>query len=411
MIKVQRVEKHIINKNHQYYQMLDEFCFNAKNLYNHANYIIRQEFTQNNRWIRYNELDKLLRNDTKYPDYKNMPTAQSSQQLLKLLDKNWSSFFKAIKDWSKHKDKYLGRPKLPKYKKKNGKFVLVLTNQEVRIKDNSMLSFPKSFNGFMVKTQFLQREDFVSFNQVRFIPNQNFIVLELVYTIEIPIEVEDNSRYMSIDIGVDNLVTITNNFGENPIIVNGKGLKSINQYYNKTISHYKSIAKQFNKTDYTNKMIKLTNKRNFKILDKIHKTSRFVVNEAIKNNVSVIVIGYNKEWKQKSVLSKKVNQNFVSIPFNTLIHQIQYKSEEIGITVILTEESYTSGTSFLDNELPIKEFYNKNRRIHRGLFKSNEGKLINSDVNGSLQIMKKVFPNAYADGIEGIALYPIKVNI
>jgi putative transposase len=135
-----------------------------------------------------------------------------------------------------------------------------------------------------------------------------------------------------------------------------------------------------------------------------------IVNYAKDHDVSVIVIGNNKEWKQNSKLSKKVNQTFVQIPFARLIEMITYKAQELGISVKVIEESYTSGTSFLDNELPIKENYNKSRRIHRGLFKSNSGVLINSDVNGSFQIMKKVFPNAYANGIEGVALHPIVVN-
>ena len=134
------------------------------------------------------------------------------------------------------------------------------------------------------------------------------------------------------------------------------------------------------------------------------------MNYAHDNNVSTIVVGNNKNWKQDSKMSKKVNQTFVQIPFSKLIEMITYKAEEKGIAVVVTEESYTSGTSFLDNEMPIKDNYNKSRRIHRGLFKSNTGKLINSDVNGSLQILKKVFPNAYADGVEAVVFQPFKVN-
>ena len=108
-----RVEKHLIKRNHS---MLDNFCFWSKNLYNHANNIVRNEFCNRGQWIKYNELDKLLKNDVEYPDYKAMPTAQSAQQVLRLLDKNWKSFFSSIKDWAKNKDKSLGRPKLPKSK-------------------------------------------------------------------------------------------------------------------------------------------------------------------------------------------------------------------------------------------------------------------------------------------------------
>ena len=406
---VNRVERHIMKKSNPYFKMLDKFCFLSKNLYNHANYIVRNTFVKENKWVHYGELDKILRQDIEYPDYKNMPTAQSAQQILRLLDKNWKSFFKSIKDWSKNKNKYLGRPKLPKYKKKNGRNILILTNQNCKLKEG-YIKFPKSFQGFVIKTKVKE-----NLNQVRIISHKSYLVIEVVYSIEIPIEKENNGRYISIDIGVDNLVTVANNMGKKPFIINGKGLKSMNQYYNKKTAHYRNIAKRINSLDFTKRLDRLTFKRNEKIRDYIHKTSRFLVDYAEYNNVSVIVIGHNKNWKQKSKMSKKVNQNFIGIPFNMLIEQIKYKAEEKGITVIETEESYTSGTSVLDGEIPEKKNYNKSRRIRRGLFKSNEGKLINADVNGAYQIMKKVFPNefpiGYFNGIEGVALHPIKVDI
>ena len=408
---VQRVEKYILKKNNSYYQMLDDFCIKSKNLYNHANYIIRNEFVKNGKWIRYADLDKLLKADIEYPDYRQMPTAQSAQQILKLLDKNWKSFFASIKDWSKHKDKYLGRPKLPKYKPKNGRFMLILTNQNVKLKDN-ILKFPKVFNGFTINPQFVNKENFISFQQIRIIPNNKQFTIELVYSIEIQDEkLNDNGKYLSIDIGVDNLATISNNIGLQPVIINGKGLKSINKYYNKQISHYREIAKRMNDVDYTNRMSRLTVKRNNKINDYMHKASKFVIDYVVSNDIHTIIIGNNKNWKQNSSMSKNVNQSFVGIPHQRFIEMIVYKAETAGIRVILTEESYTSGTSFLDNELPIKENYNKTRRIHRGLFVSNKGIRINADVNGSLQIMKKVFPNACVDGIEGVVFHPIRVNV
>ena len=407
---VTRVERHVLKQNNVFYSLIDDFCFKAKNLYNHANYIIRQAFCSENNWVRYRDLDLILKNDIEYPDYREMPTAQSAQQILRLLDKNWSSFFKAIKDWGMHKDKYLGKPKLPKYKSKNGREILILTNQNVKLKDD-ILKFPKTFKGFNITPRFIKRTDFISFQQVRFLPRNKHIIIELVYNIEVSETVKSNGRYLSIDIGVDNLVAMTNNFNKAPVLINGKGLKSINQYYNKKLAYYKSITKVMNKKDYSNRQNKLTMKRNDKILDYIHKASRYVVNYAKKNDVSVIVIGYNKEWKQNSVMCKQVNQTFIQIPFSKLINQIKYKAEEFGIEVILTEESYTSGTSFLDNEQPIKEYYNKSRRIYRGLFKTKSGVVINSDVNGAFQIMKKVFPNAYADGIEGLVFNPVKVSM
>lgn len=405
---VQRVEKHIIKQNNQFFSMLDDFCFKSKNLYNHANFIVRNEFVKNNKWIRYGNLDKILKNDTEFSDYKNMPTAQCSQQILKLLDKNWKSFFASIKDWSKNPSKYLGRPKLPKYKAKDGRFILILTNQNVKLKDN-ILHFPKSFNGFFLKPKFVEKSNFKTFQQIRIIPNQKQFTIEIVYNIEISEKKTDNKKYLSIDIGLDNLATVTNNFGEQPFIVNGKGLKSVNKYYNKTLSHFREIAKRMNKSDWTNRMNRLTQKRNARISDYLHKASKFIVDFAVQNDVNTIVIGNNKNWKQNSELSKVVNQSFVGIPHQKLIDMILYKAENFGINVIVTEESYTSGTSFLDGEMPTKENYNKSRRVKRGLFISNKGKRINADVNGSFQILKKVFPKAYenlfayADGIAGVS--------
>jgi len=411
MAVIQQVEKHVIKKSHPYYNMFCEYTHLAKNLYNHANYLVRNEFTETGRWLRYRELDKLLKKDLVYPDYANMPAAQSAQQVLRLLETNWKSFFTSIKDWSKNKDKYLGRPKLPKYKPKDGKEVLIVTNQQVR-QIGGLLQFPKSFYGFTVKPRCITLDNFEKINQVRIVPNGQSFCLEVVYSISVESELHsDNGRYMSIDLGLDNLATVVTNTGLQPIIVNGKGLKSNNQYYNKKKAHYQKVAKQMNKQHYTNRLYRLTQKRNLKVEDYLHKVSRYIVDFALEHQINTIVIGNNKNWKQSSSLGKVTNQAFVIIPHQKLIDKIQYKAELQGIQVILTEESYTSGTSFLDSESPQKEFYNKKRRVHRGLFVSNQGIKINADVNAAFQIMKKVFPNVFTDGIEGVVLHPVRVGI
>lgn len=407
---VQRVEKHLIKKNNSYYQMFCDFTHKAKNLYNHANYVVRNEFVTNGKWVRSNDLDKILRADTEYDDYRQMPTAQSAQQILRLLDDNWKSFFKAIKEWSRNKSKFLGRPKLPNYKPKNGKIMLILTNQNVKLKDG-VLHFPKCFNGFNFTPVCIRLDNFISFQQLRIIPKGNCFEMEVVYKIEIPDnKLPDNRKYLSIDIGLDNLATVVNNFNEKPFIINGKGLKSVNKYFNKLLAHYQEIAKRMNNKYSTNRISRITQKRNNKIKDYMHKASNYIIQYALSENANTIVIGNNKNWKQKSVMNKNINQSFVGIPHLTFIKMIGYKAENVGLNVVLTEESYTSGTSFLDNEDPVESNYNKKRRIHRGLFVSNKGMKINADVNGAYQIMKKVFPNAYAEGIEGVALHPVVVN-
>lgn len=391
--------------------MFCEYTHLARNLYNHANFLVRNEFMNTGKWLRYQELDKILRQDIIYPDYKNMPEAQSAQQTLRLLDVNWKIFFNTIKDWSKNKYKYTGRPKLPKYKPKNGKMVFILTNQRVRLKDD-LLHFPKSFHEFTVKPRCVRLSNFKKINQIRIVPNNQVFCIEIVYSISIDDTLLlDNGRYMSIDLGLDNLATIVTNTGLNPVIVNGKGLKSNNQYYNKKKAHYQKVAKQMNNKFYTNRLYRLTQKRNFKIEDSLHKISKFIVTSALSDNIHAIVIGNNKDWKRDVSLGRRVNQSFVNIPHQKLIEKIIYKAGNVGINVIITEESYTSGTSFLDGESPQKEFYNKKRRTHRGLFVSNQGISINADVNAAYQIMKKVFPNVFADGIEGVVLHPVRVDI
>ena len=403
-VKVNRVERHIIKHTNPYYKLLDEFCFMSKNLYNFANYNVRKRFIEESLWLQYNEMDKLFKQEGMEFDYRNMPTTQSAQQCLRLLEKNWKSFFKAIKDWKKNPDNYTGRPRLPNYLPKNGRNILILTNYNCKLK-NGVIKFPKVFNGFTLNTKVSNLQ------QVRILPKNKHLIIEIVYCMEIQKVKGDNGRYLGIDIGLDNLATIANNIGALSIIINGKGLKSINKFYNKEISHYREVAKRMNNLDYTNKMNNLTIKRNNLVSNIIHKASRFVVDCASNLGVNTIVVGNNKDWKRESKMSKKVNQSFVGIPHQDFINKIIYKAENVGIKVILIEESYTSGTSFLDDELPTREFYDKSRRVFRGLFKSNTDKLINADLNGAFQIMRKVFPNVKADGIDGIGLCPIRVNL
>lgn len=399
-----RVEKHIVKNSHTHFNLINEFCFMSKNLYNFANYHIRQEFIKNKKYLNYNEIDKQVKIKGNDFDYRNMPTAQSAQQTLKLLDKNWKSFFASSKDYKKSPEKYTGRPKLPKYLKKNGRNILVLTNQNCKVKCG-YIHFPKVFEGFTIKTK--QN----NLQQVRVLPKNKHLVVEVVYKVGTCEYIQDNGRYFSIDIGIDNFATVTNNVGKIPTVINGKSLKSINQYYNKQMTHFKEVSKRMNGLDYTNRQNNLTIKRNNRVNDFIHKASSRVIKLALEHNVSKIVVGNNKDWKRESKLSRKVNQNFVGIPHQEFINKLIYKGQSVGVEVTLTEESYTSGTSFLDNEEPVKAKYNKRRRKHRGLFVSNKGIKINADVNGGYQIMKKVFPNAYSNGIEGVGLHPVVVNV
>lgn len=396
---VSRCERHVIKRNHEFYNLIDTFCIRSKNLYNSANYIIRQEFINNGNFLKYYDMQSLMKTTKEYKEL----MSQSSQCTLQVLDRSWKSYFVAIKDWKKNPDKYLGMPKLPKYKKKDGRFPWFIKNNTSYIKDKRLYFRLRVFKGKSFKTNIEGR-----LISVRFVPKGSCYVMEINYETDVKETKEDNKRVLGIDLGVNNFVTMVNNIGDNPIIINGKGIKSYNQYWNKNKSKIQSDIIKRNNVHWCKKLDMLTLKRENKINNYLHHTSKFIVEYCRTNDINTIVIGKNKEWKQNCNI--KNNQQFVYIPYESLISKIKYKSETYGINVIETNENYTSGTSFLDDELPIKENYNKKRRIKRGLFKANDGRFINSDVNGALQIIKKVFPNAFADGIVG-SLTPIVINL
>lgn len=384
--------------------VLSEQCHFSKNLWNEANYAVRQEFFSTGKWTRYNTLAGNLKASENFKSL----NAQTAQQVLKILDRSWKSFFKAIKEWSKHPDKFLSRPKLPGYKEKNGEFMLVYTNQQVKTKDGYVL-FPKKLN-LKVETRL---EDDTKLSEVRIIPKGTGYVLEIVYEKKAEPLNLDKDRIIGIDFGLRNIVTIGNNIGEKPIVIKGGILKSINQFYNKRKAELQSIYnRQGVKTGTAER--KLTEKRNRKIKDAMHKISRYIINWCIDNNIGTIVIGYNDAWKQEAELGKRNNQNFVLIPYYLLTHDIQYKGEETGINVVEQEESHTSKCSFLDNESVEHHDSYMGKRIKRGIFRSAKGILINADVNGSLNIIRKAvseaFPKGSADEIEGVGLHPKRAN-
>ena len=251
---VQRIEQHQIKQSHPMYKAISNLCFKSKNVYNYGNYLIRQEFINNNKWIRYVELSKLINQSECFKDL----GSNSAQMTLRILDKTWKSFFKAIKDWSKNPSKYLGKPNLPKYKKKDGRFTCVLTNMQTHLKDGYLYFAFKELKPFnnLIKTNVKGK-----LLQTRFIPKNNIYILEIVYEIEVPEQIQESKNICSIDIGVNNFVTLTNNLGLKPIVINGRALKSINQYYNKELAKYKSILKKTNKKDWSKRLDNISIKR------------------------------------------------------------------------------------------------------------------------------------------------------
>lgn len=400
-MKLKRVEQQIITKSHPKFKIIDEMCYKSKNLYNYALYIIKQEYYKTHNYISYNTMNYNMKSEQCYKDVMSQP----ANSVLRVLDKNWKSFFKGLEQYNKYPNKFLGRPRPPKYLKKNGRFNWMIPNNTVRIENNNDLHFlMRKLNDYPWKCRNLGR-----LIQVRFVPKGTCYVMEIVYEVEKEVDLKEIKNVIGIDVGVNNLVTITNNIGKQPIIINGKPLKSINQFYNKQRAKFLSEVTKVNKEYWSNKLTTITNKRYRRIKDYIHKTTRYIINYCLENDIDTIIIGHNDKWKQ----NKSHKQNFIYIPYNMIISQLEYKCQDNNINFISTEESYTSGTSFLDNEEPVKDNYNKERRIVRGLFKSNNGVLINSDVNGSLQIIKKVIPNTFKDKSYGIGAYlmPIVINM
>ena len=408
-----RVEKHQIKPSNKYYKLLDELCFKSKNLYNTGLYIERQAFLEkdpNLKGIRFIPEFTLINYLKESESFKALPCS-ISQQILKKVTQNFQSFFKATKDYNKHPEKYLGRPKLPKYKdSKSGRFPLILNYNAFRF-NKEYITFHKVLKGFKVKTHLNPEKHILK--EARFIPHKTHITLEIVYELkEEPLELTEDFKYLAgIDLGIDNFSTISIlKDSTNPLIINGKGLKSYNKYFNKKLASLKSEAQLKNKRYTTKRIQRLIKKRNNYIDTWIHKASRITANYLYKNQVKAVIIGKNKNWKQNSKLSKKINQTFIQIPFDSYIKRLTYKCQDLGIKVYIVEESYTSGTSYLDNEPPIKDFYNKNRRIQRGLFRTNEGKLINSDVNAAFQVIKKVYKTDYKSSYK-LRINPTRINV
>ena len=400
---VNRVEQHQIKKTDSIWKVVDDLCWKSKNVYNCANYIIRQEFINNHNYIKCNDLDKIMQKQECY----SILGSQAAQKTLQLLDKNWKSFFVAIKDWRKHPVKYLGRPKLPKYKNvEKGRNILILKNIQFKIENDCLIFSWKPLRKFRISTKVKGK-----LMQVRFVPKGGNYILEIVYQINVPEIIFKSSNIVGIDIGIDNFATVSNNIGVHPIIINGRSIKSINQYYNKRKAELQTDLKVRHGKDWSNRLQRLTDKRNNKVDYFLHNASKKIIDWCTQYDIDTIVIGKNDNWKQESKMCKKTNQSFVQIPHALFIEKLKYKAENNGILVVCIEESYTSGTSFLDEESPIKENYNKKRRIARGLFKSNSGELINADLNGAYQIIKKVFPKTFVDGIEGAGLHPVRLNV
>ncbi len=405
---MQLTERHIIKSKERRFVQIDELAFKSKNLYNAANYVLRQSFIYGWGYVNYNEMNRLMKS---HAAYKAMP-AKVSQQILMLLDKNWKSFFEALKAYKKDASKFTGRPKLPKYKDKvKGRNILVYTIQAISRRQLKNGIIKLSGTEILIKTKVNPKR----ICQVRLVPKCDAYVIEVIY--DGPESTASSNNFVaSIDLGLDNLAALTSNQpGFIPLLINGRPLKSINQFYNKRSSQLQSQLKGERKT--SPRVQRLTRCRNQKVDNYLHHTSRLIVELLTANQIGTLVIGKNAQWKNEISLGKRTNQNFVSIPHARLIEMLEYKARLVGIKVIVQEESYTSKSSFLNlDPIPVYghtsalDVVFSGRRIKRGLYRTSVGQLINSDVNGSYNILRKAIPNAFGNGIESCVVQPRRVN-
>ena len=412
---MQLTERHRIGKNSEYYKILDNEAFKSKNLYNAALYAIRQQYQKDKTYVNYYTLQHKFQTEKQH-DYYQLP-AKVSQQTLKLLDQNYRAYFAALKAYKKNPNTFSGAPRPPKYlDKEKGRCALIYTSQAISKRCLERDGLVKLGN---IDVYVHTNIPYAAIRQVRAIRKTNCYYIEIVYESDVVCEpVNPNGKCAAIDLGVSNFATVTSNInGFQPFVIDGRGVKSINRYYNKEKAEAQSLLelrsnnKNGNHQKSSHRTRRLTEKRNNKIKDFLHKASRMVVNQLVSNDIKTLIVGYNKGWKQDTNMGKVNNQNFVQLPYERFLFMLKYKCEMAGIELITVEESHTSKCSFLDGEEICHHDEYMGRRIKRGLFRTKSGRLINADVNGSYNIMLKGMPKAFAaNGVEGVLVHPVVIK-
>ena len=365
----------------------------AKNLTNEAIYNIRQYYFNKKKYLSYNENYKMLKNSENYKKL----NSNMAQQILKEVDGSFKSFFGLLK-LAKNGQYDNKKIKLPKYLAKDGFTTLVIGF--VRLKDDILIvpysnSFKKTHQEVKIKLPPVLKGKKIK--EIRIIPKQHSRYFEIQYTYEVE-EVQrklNKNNALGIDLGIDNLCTCVTNNGAS-FIIDGRKLKSINQYYNKINAKLQSIKDKQKIKRTTLRQKRIARKRNNRIEDYLSKAAKIIINYCLNNDIGRIVLGYNEDFQRNSNIGSINNQNFVNIPYGKLRDKLIYLCKLYGIEFKLQEESYTSKASFFDgDEIPIydkenlQEYIFSGKRIKRGLYQTSTGKLINADCNGALNILRK----------------------
>lgn len=377
------------------YNILKELCRIAKNLTNQAIYNVRQHYLQEKQYLRYEANYHELKNSDNYK----LLNSNMAQQTLKNVDAMFKLFFALIKlaKQGKYNFKHI---RMPKYLPKNSYSNLIIG--QIRIKDDNILTIPYSYafrKKYEIKIQIKipQILENKKIKEIQIIPKFNARFFEIQYTYEIQeenIKLNTNNA-LAIDLGVNNLCTCVTNAGKS-FIVDGKKLKSINQFFNKQNAKLQSIKDKQNIKRQTKQQYLVSRKRKNRVDDYINKTCRYIINYCLTNDIGTLVIGYNQSFQNKTNLGRRNNQIFTQLPFGRIREKLEYLCKRYNINYILQEESYTSKASFFDNdELPIynadnPQIYKFNgKRIKRGLYRTKGGYQFNTDCNGALNILRK----------------------
>ena len=387
-------EKEIIYSTDERFDLIKNLCHLSKNLYNASLYDVRQYYFETKSYRTWQSQAPIFTKN-KNPDYYALQS-HLAQQVLMQVGRQFIGFFN---------NKSNKKKRIPKYKDKNCYNVVTVPQRAISRKidvdeTKQIYTYTLCKECYNLKIKSTQP----NVKMVKFVYDEdnNLIKCFKIYEVEHPKLKKDNSRYFSIDPGLNNIVSIYNNIGIRPLLYNGRPIKSINQYYNKANAKLRSELPRNVKS--SKRLKQLSFKRSNKIDYEMHKISTHIINEAVKNNISKIIIGNNVGWKNEINIGRRNNQNFVNIPHTKLFNQLLYKGLLNGIEVIFTEESYTSKASFFDkDELPV---YGENdnykfsgKRITRGLYKDSKGNLWNADLNGGGNIMRKVLDKAAYKGI------------
>ena len=395
--------------------MLREMCHYSNNLFNYSLYNIRQHYFDTNQLLDYKINFKRCRENENYL----LLHPSIAISTIRKVEQSFRSFYSLS---SKGDDSSI---KIPHYRKKGGLFNLTMPADSITIK-NGFVYIPMSPmfrmthpNRDNILIPFPKRIDQNKVKMIHIIPCCKGKEFKIQYIYEASKEQKNLNKdnALSIDLGIDNLATCVTSFGHS-FIMDGRRIKSINHQWNKEMARLRSIAaKQV--ISATLRIQKITKKRNNRINDTIKKSARYIINYCIENNIGTLIIGYTANFKSNPTLGKINNQNFVQIPLVHLINQLQYLCWKYDIDCILQEESYTSKSSFLDldilpiyqNELPCTNTFS-GHRIHRGLYQSKKGTLINADVNGSANIMRKCKQNLnYEKLCKGLRVSPQRIRV